>query len=134
MASYIFSRKIGKIWCQTWIFEFDYLGWWKFSHNVLYTIRCRIKWATKWRIDFFGNRLLTGSFNRYIEKWTDFCEVEKTVFLVFRFYIGVDERCHIYSFVEQVKLYRMVYDLVFNSNKFFEKNHKNWKLNFSLIF
>jgi hypothetical protein len=46
------------------------------------------------------------------------------VFWLFRFWIEIQEKCHIYSFVEQVKLYRLVYDSIWIRKEFQEKNSK----------
>ncbi len=50
------------------------------------------------------------------------CICEKIiVFEFFPFYIGVEEKSLIYSFVEQVKLYRLVYDSISRVQHFQEK-------------
>ena len=43
---------------------------------------------------------------------------KNTVFQLFRFYIELKEKCHICSFVEQVELYRLVYDSIWTVRKF----------------
>jgi hypothetical protein len=46
---------------------------------------------------------------------------KNTVFELFRFYIEVEEKSLIYSFVEQVKLYRLVYKSISKVQNFQEK-------------
>jgi len=46
------------------------------------------------------------------------------VFKFFRHYFGIGCKCHIYSFVEHQKFYRMVYSLIF-SRKNSEKKIRN---------
>jgi hypothetical protein len=84
-------------------------------------IRCRIERATKWYIHFFGNPFLTWIFRQNTKK-TRFsvCEVD-TVFEVFRFDIKGIKKCLIYSFVEQVKFYRLVYEPFSKVQNFEEK-------------
>jgi hypothetical protein len=48
-----------------------------------------------------------------------------TVFLLFVPNIKIQEKCHIYHFVEQVKLYRLVYDSICTVEKSEEKNFQN---------
>jgi hypothetical protein len=43
----------------------------------------------------------------------------------FLFYIEINEKCHVVSFVEQVKVYRLVYDLFRKIKYYQEKNHKH---------
>ena len=56
------------------------------------------------------------------------------VFGYFQLYIEVREKFHINSFVEQVKRYRMVYDLTLIGKEFAEKNAKNEKVHFFSFF
>ena len=42
---------------------------------------------------------------------------KNTVFRLFRYHIMIEEKCHIYRFVEQMKLYRLVYKSINNIAK-----------------
>jgi hypothetical protein len=57
-----------------------------------------------------------------------------TVFGFFRPYFDVVERRHLYSFVEQIKLYRLVYDSILMEKKSKETKPKGKKLIFSHLF
>ncbi len=57
-----------------------------------------------------------------------------TVFWLFAFNIATEEKCHIYHFVEQVKLYRLVYDLIWTVQKFEGKDSQKQKAEFFCIF
>ena len=61
----------------------NYAGFWTFSENGLYTIRCRIKWATNWYKIYFGNRLLNYTFHQNTEKLGNFQMLKFNVFWFF---------------------------------------------------
>ena len=101
--------------------RFSFLGSRTFWKNVLYTIRCRIKWATNWYKVFFGNRFLTCILAQNTEKWNKFYMQNVFVFWLFQFYIKLAEKHPIYSFVERIKLYRLIYDSIWTVNDIQEK-------------
>ena len=53
-----------------------------------------------------------------------------TVFWLFVPNIKIQEKCHIYNFVEQVKLYRLVYDSIWTVEKFERKKFTKLKVEF----
>jgi hypothetical protein len=89
MVWYLISLKIGKIWCQRSIFEFNYFTVWPFGNKVKYTIRCRIKWATKWYKKFFGNSFLPKIFHEKTEKSLQFRMSKNPVFRFFSYPFGL---------------------------------------------
>jgi hypothetical protein len=48
-----------------------------------------------------------------------------TVCSYFLFYIEINEKCYVGSFVEQVKVYWLVHDLFWKIKYYDEKNHKH---------
>jgi hypothetical protein len=66
-------------------------------------------------IDFWPSLLV-----KILKKVEDFVP-KKKVFWLFQLYIGILGKCHIYSFIEQVKLYRLVYDSIWTVRKLKEK-------------
>ncbi len=83
MVWYLISLKIGKIWCQRSIFEFNYFTVRTFWYKVKYTIRCRIKWATKWYKKYFDDWFLPQVFHQKTETSAKFCMSKKHCFLTF---------------------------------------------------
>ncbi len=59
---------------------------------------------------FSDNCLVTWTFDRHSGKTKHFVMSKNVVFELFPSYMGAKEKCHAYSFVEQVKLYRLVYN------------------------
>jgi hypothetical protein len=57
-----------------------------------------------------------------------------TVFGLFRFYFNGEEKCRIYSFVEQVKPYRLVYDSIWTVKNLGRKNSQKVIGKFFAIF
>jgi hypothetical protein len=88
-------------------------------------IRCRIRWATKWCVLFFGNSFLSQVFSQNTEISMKSYRLKKHYFLTFSLPYMIEEKCHIHSFVEQMKLYRLVYNSI--------KNIKNCKEKYSQI-
>jgi hypothetical protein len=68
-------------------------------------------------IDFWPRHLV-----KILKKAKYFICEKNTVFGLFRFNIESIEKCLIYSFVEQVKLYRLVYKPIWIVNQFNGKN------------
>jgi hypothetical protein len=89
-------------------------------------IRCRIRWATKWCVLFFGNSLLSQIFGQNTEKTWNRVGQKNSVFPLFRYYLMIENKCHICSFVEQVKLYRLVYHSIWTMKKFKQKKFQIW--------
>ncbi len=60
--------------------------------------------------------------------WKDkiFFDVKNVVFELFSFYIGIKEKCHVYSFVEQVELYRLVYNSIRSIDNFRGEKSRLW--------
>ena len=57
-----------------------------------------------------------------------------TVFWLFVPNIESEEECHVYHFVEQVKLYQLVYDSIWTVEKFEGKNSQKLKVEFFAFF
>jgi hypothetical protein len=72
-----------------------------------------------------GNGLVTWTFDWNTGK-TTFFYVKNVVFELFPFYIGIKEKCHVYSFAEQVELYRLVYNSIRSIDNFREKKSRLW--------
>jgi len=106
-------RDFHEKWCEWALLTSNYPGFWTFWGNGLYMIRCRIKWATNWYKIYFGNRLLSYAFYQNTEKWSNFQMSKFNVFWLFCFNIMIERKYHIYSFVERVELYRLVYKSIF---------------------
>ncbi len=56
------------------------------------------------------------------------------VFCLFSFNVETEEKSHIYHFVEQVKLCRLVYDSIRTVEKFEEKNSQKLNVKFFAVF
>ena len=93
-------------------FETDRFDVITFDMNVQHMIRYRIKWATTWCYYFSDNRLMTWAFGQNTRQTKLNTMSKNTVFQLFRSYIELKEKCHIYNFVEQAEFYRLVYDLI----------------------
>ena len=94
------------------LFESDRFDLRTFEINVQHMIRYRIERATTWCYYFSDNRLMTWAFGQNTRQTKLNAMSKNTVFQLFRFYIELKEKCHIYSFVEQAELYRLVYDTI----------------------
>jgi len=114
--------------------RFSFLGSRTFWKNVLHTIRCKIKWATNWYKVFFDNRFLTCTLAQNTEKWNKFYMQKFFVFWLLQLYIKLAEKHPIYSCVERIKLYRLVYDSAWIVNKFQRKKSNKVKSQFSTLF
>ena len=53
---------------------------------------------------------------------------------IFCFNIMVKRKCHVYSFVERVELYRLAYGSIFSANDFREKNSSEVGSQFFTLF
>ncbi len=79
---------------------------------------------------FFGQSISDlGIWSKYWKKHEILC-AKNPRSLIFHCKIKIEEKCHIYNFVEQVKLYRLVYDSTWTEKEFEEKSHQKWKFNF----
>ena len=79
------------------------------QNNVPYIVRCNIEWATIWSCYLSGDCPLMLTFHQNIRRISLDVTGTSTVFELFQSYIKTKERCYIYNFVEQVRLYRLVY-------------------------
>jgi len=122
------------IWCQKPTWEPDYLGFRTFQNSALCTISCRTKPITAWASHVLDTRLTTPTFSHTREKDKIYCCVQWTMFRFFQLYIEMKKKWHICSFVEQVKLYRLVYDSIWLKKKFREKNAQDDEGRFFTLF
>jgi hypothetical protein len=131
---YLILWKLYKKWCQWIMFKFDFFSMPPFSTDLQYTIRCRIARATKWYIIFFGNQFLAWIFRQNTGKARFSICKTNTVFEVFWFDIKSIEKCLIYHFVEQVKLYRLLYGPISKVQNFKEQKGQKVISQFLAIF
>ncbi len=83
-------------------------------------------WCCTLSVDLYSSSKETSHGNHICKK--------NTVFWLFVSNIETEEKCHVYHFVEQVKLYQPVYDSIWTVKKFQEKNSQKLKLDFFAFF
>jgi len=74
--------------------------------------RCRIEWTTNWWKNIFDIRFATSTSGRNTEVWRTGWNVVIHSIWLFLPYSDVIEKRQIYRFVEQLNLYRLVYNSI----------------------